>query len=78
MDDLKIKTVRNIGFNAFSNVAKFILAAGASIILAQKLSSSDYGVVGFAISPEGYCEGGWNYGTGRTSDRDRPDRGRFH
>jgi len=49
MDSLKIKTVKNIGFNAFANVAKFILSAGASIILAQKLSSSDYGVVGFAM-----------------------------
>jgi lipopolysaccharide exporter len=49
MNDLKIKTVKNIGFNAFSNIAKFFLSAGASIILAQKLSPSDYGVVGFAM-----------------------------
>lgn len=49
MNDLKIKTVKNIGFNAFSSIAKFILSAGASIILAQRLSPSDYGVVGFAM-----------------------------
>ncbi|MGO9138324.1 MAG: lipopolysaccharide biosynthesis protein [Syntrophales bacterium] len=49
MDDLKLKTVKNIGFNAFSNIAKFLLSAGASIILAQRLSPSDYGVVGFAM-----------------------------
>ena len=49
MDNLEIKTVKNIGLNACSNLAKFILSGGASIILAQKLSSSDYGVVGFAM-----------------------------
>lgn len=49
MNDLKIKTIKNIGFNAFSNIAKFCLSAGASIILAQRLSPSDYGVVGFAM-----------------------------
>jgi lipopolysaccharide exporter len=47
--DLKTKTVKNIGFNAFANVAKFLLSAVASIILAQRLSPSDYGVVGFAM-----------------------------
>jgi O-antigen/teichoic acid export membrane protein len=47
--DLKTKTVKNIGFNAFANVAKFLLSAVASIILAQKLSPSGYGVVGFAM-----------------------------
>ena len=49
MNDLKIKTVKNIGFNALSNIAKFFLSAGASIILAKRLSPSDYGVVGFAM-----------------------------
>src|SRR5665647_2668568 len=49
MNDLKIKTVKNIGFNALSNIAKFFLSAAASIILAQRLSPSDYGVVGFAM-----------------------------
>ena len=49
MNDLKIKTVKNIGFSAFSNIVKFLLSAGASIILAQRLTSSDYGVVGFAM-----------------------------
>src|SRR3989338_4509519 len=49
MNDLKIKTVKNIGFSAFSNIVKFLLSAVASIILAQTLSPSDYGVVGFAM-----------------------------
>jgi lipopolysaccharide exporter len=49
MNNLEIKTVKNIGFNAFSNIAKFVMSAGASIILAQRLSASDYGVVGFAL-----------------------------
>src|SRR3989338_9817209 len=49
MNDLKIKTVKNIGFSAFSNIVKFLLSAVASIILAQILSPSDYGVVGFAM-----------------------------
>jgi len=46
---LKIKTIRNIGLNAFANLTKFFLSAIASIILAQNLSASDYGVVGFAM-----------------------------
>lgn len=49
MNDLKTKTLRNIGFSAFSNIARFLLSAGASVILAQRLSPSDYGVVGFAM-----------------------------
>ncbi len=49
MKDLKTKTVKNIGFNALANVLKFVLAAVASIILAQRLAPSDYGVVGFAM-----------------------------
>jgi O-antigen/teichoic acid export membrane protein len=48
MENLKVKTVKNIGFNAFANIAKFVLAGIASIILAQNLSASDYGIVGFA------------------------------
>lgn len=49
MADLKLITVKNIGFNAFSNIAQFFLSAVAGIILAQRLSPSDYGVVGFAM-----------------------------
>lgn len=49
MNNLKTKTLKNIGFNAFSNATKFVLTAGAGIILAQRLSPSDYGIVGFAM-----------------------------
>jgi len=48
MNSLKIKTIVNIGYVAVARVANLAFSGAASIILAQNLSSSDYGIVGFA------------------------------
>lgn len=46
---LKLKTLENIGYNAIARVVMFIFQAVANIILAQNLSSTDFGVYGFAM-----------------------------
>lgn len=47
-ENLKAKTFVNIGYTAVAKVFAFIVSSAASIILARNLSSSDYGIVGFA------------------------------
>lgn len=47
-ENLKAKTVVNIGYTGVARVLTFAVSAAASIILAQNLSPIDYGIVGFA------------------------------
>jgi lipopolysaccharide exporter len=46
--NLKTKTLANMGYMAIAKVMMMGLSAVTSIILARNLSSSDYGIVGFA------------------------------
>ena len=48
-NNIKILTLKNIGYNASSRIIVFSLSAVASVILARNLEPSDYGVVGFAL-----------------------------
>src|SRR5271157_5017375 len=46
---LKLKTIDNIGYNAFTRIVMFAFQAAANIILARNLSSVDFGIVGFGM-----------------------------
>jgi len=46
---LKLKTFKNIGYNAFAKGIVFVLQVPTQIILARQLTSDDYGIVGFAM-----------------------------
>ena len=48
-EQLTIRTIKNIGYNSFAKIATYLLRIGASIIVAQNLTASDYGVIGFAM-----------------------------
>lgn len=48
-EPLKAKTVVNLSYNLLTRVLVFILSSATGIILARNLSSSDYGIVGFAM-----------------------------
>lgn len=47
-ENLKIKTLANISYTAVTRILLFALQAAVSVVLARNLSSSDYGIVGFA------------------------------
>lgn len=46
---LKTSFVRNIGFNSAARITTFVLSGITNIVLARYLSSSDYGIVSFAL-----------------------------
>lgn len=46
---LKLKTLGNVGYNAFATTVAFIFQALTTVVLARNLTSDDYGVVGFAM-----------------------------
>jgi lipopolysaccharide exporter len=46
--NLRRKTVENIGLTATSKIVALVFQAAANVILSRSLSSTDYGVVGFA------------------------------
>lgn len=46
---LRATTVANLSYNSFSKLLTFSLSAVTGIILARNLTSSDYGIVGFAM-----------------------------
>lgn len=47
-DEIKISTVKNLGYNSFGKILVYAFSGISSIILARNLSASDYGVMGFA------------------------------
>ena len=47
--ELKLKAISGVVYNSSVKIATFVLRIGSSIILAQNLTASDYGVVGFAM-----------------------------
>lgn len=53
---LKARTVANLGYNTICRLIVFILSSATGIILARHLSSSDYGVVGFAMIFIGFLQ----------------------
>ena len=57
MDDLRAKTVQNIGFNVIAKRTAFLLSAVGSIILAQKLSGRDYSVIWLTMIFIGFLAG---------------------
>ena len=48
-EDLKDKTIKNIGYNTLAKIIALLFQAAANIILSRNLSSSDYGIVGFGL-----------------------------
>lgn len=48
IDDLRTKTISNISYSVFARGAIFALSTFASIILARNVTSSEFGIVGFA------------------------------
>jgi lipopolysaccharide exporter len=48
-EDLKEKTIKNIGYNTIAKIIALLFQAAANIILSRNLSSSDYGIVGFGL-----------------------------
>ncbi|MDR3566771.1 MAG: lipopolysaccharide biosynthesis protein [Syntrophobacteraceae bacterium] len=47
-ESLRSKTAVNLTYNAACRLLMFLLSSATSIVLARNLSSSDYGIVGFA------------------------------
>jgi O-antigen/teichoic acid export membrane protein len=47
-DELKNKTIQNIGYNSIAKITQIVVSAIASILLTRTLLPSDYGIVGFA------------------------------
>lgn len=48
-ESLRLKTAANLSYNLLCRVLVFALSAATGIILARNLTSSDYGIVGFAM-----------------------------
>jgi len=48
-NSFKLKTVQNVGYNAFGKAIAMLFQFAASIVLARNLASSDYGIAGFAL-----------------------------
>lgn len=48
-DNLRVKTFVNIRFMAIAKIATMVFSTIANVVLARNLSSSDYGIVGFAM-----------------------------
>lgn len=46
---LKSRTLENVGYNSVAKIVGFGLQAVTSVILARTLTSTDYGIVGFAL-----------------------------
>lgn len=49
MDDIKLKTINSIGYNAMFRLISMLCQFLASIILSRRLSPSDYGIIGFSL-----------------------------
>ena len=47
-EPLRSRTAANLAYNAATRLLTFLLASAAAIVLARNLTSSDYGIVGFA------------------------------
>ncbi len=55
-ESLRSKTVANLGYNLLTRLLVFALSSATGIILARNLTSSDYGIVGFATIFIGFLQ----------------------